>query len=106
MKKMREKIYRQKLERQLEKYGLRIQKMADNAYKIRQLLEQLDAKENGNSDQTGEKQGGVQIMVPTESEETRSIQFELQPDKNGEVATDVPERPTEGQGTGQETPVV
>lgn len=49
MKTIRKKVLRATLEHQLEKYGRRIQKLADQAYRIRQALESLDAKENENA---------------------------------------------------------
>ena len=49
MKTIRKKIAMQKLETQLQKYERRIQKMAYNAYQIRQLMEQLSIKEKANA---------------------------------------------------------
>ena len=46
MKVLRKKILKEKLENQLAKYERRIQKMAYNAYQVRQMIEQLNAKEN------------------------------------------------------------
>lgn len=42
---LRKSVYRGKLESQLAKYERRIQKMAENAYKIRQVLESMYMEE-------------------------------------------------------------
>lgn len=49
MKTIRKAVFRSKLEAQLSKYERRIQKMAENAYKVRQVLEQLYREEQKNA---------------------------------------------------------
>jgi hypothetical protein len=49
MKTIRKSVYRARLENELAKYQRRIQKMAENAYKIRQMIEQMTAEENKNA---------------------------------------------------------
>lgn len=59
MKQMRNKIFRQRLEKKLEKYGTRIQKMAEHAYKLRQALEAMDAEENKDALHTASGQSEI-----------------------------------------------
>lgn len=50
----RKKIHREWLENQLAKYERRIQKMAENAYHIRQAIEILDRQEAARNQEKGE----------------------------------------------------
>lgn len=45
MKQMRKKVLKETLEKQLEKYERRIQKMAYSAYKVREMIEQINKQE-------------------------------------------------------------
>jgi len=49
MRQARIKIIRQQIQNKLDKYDRRIQQMAENAYKLRQFLQQLDQQENDNA---------------------------------------------------------
>ena len=61
MKTIRKSVYRAQLEAQLSKYERRIQKMAENAYKVRQVIENMirqEAQDAIHSDQREGKIGG------------------------------------------------
>lgn len=50
----RKKIHREWLENQLDKYERRIQKLAENAYHVRQAIETLDRQEAARNHEKGE----------------------------------------------------
>lgn len=50
----RKKIHREWLENQLAKYERRIQKLAENAYHIRQAIELMDRQEAARNQEKGE----------------------------------------------------
>lgn len=54
MKPKRKKIHREWLENQLAKYERRIQKLAENAYHIRQAIELMDRQEAARNQEKGE----------------------------------------------------
>lgn len=54
IKPKRKKIKREWLENQLSKYERRIQKLAENAYRIRQTIELLDSQEAVRNESKGE----------------------------------------------------
>jgi hypothetical protein len=59
MKTIRKAVFRSKLEAQLSKYERRIQKMAENAYKIRQFLETLNREVQNDAIHPIEPEGSV-----------------------------------------------
>ena len=59
MKTIRRSVYRAQLEAQLSKYERRIQKMAENAYKIRQVIETLQREELSHAVHQADQQGSI-----------------------------------------------
>lgn len=60
MKKViRIKLIREQIINKLDKYGRRMQQLAENAYKLRQLLETLDKQENENAVHQDDTEGST-----------------------------------------------
>src|ERR1019366_1300449 len=59
MKTIRRSVYRARLEAQLFKYERRIQKMAENAYRIRQAIENMMREEAQDAIHQGSGQGSI-----------------------------------------------
>lgn len=55
----RKKIHREWLENQLAKYERRIQKLAENAYHIRQAIEILDSQEAARNQEKGGTENAI-----------------------------------------------
>jgi len=64
MKTIRKSVYRSRLESQLAKYERRIQKMAESAYKIRQMIEQINVKENPIALHIDQREGEIGTGTP------------------------------------------
>ena len=106
MKTIRRAIFKQRLEAQLSKYERRIQKMAENAYKVRQVLESMYREEQRAQMEQGTGEGVQRSEVSGDADGAGSPVQGVHQNVQGEIMPDVSERPTESQGAGQDAPAI